>query len=193
MKTVLFIDGENFIFKIEDSLIASGIIKKKISSENIDLKKLVSLALSSYQIDEINFYNAKLRQFGPTLKKSQELILKQRVLKTTLEKQGVNFIIAGTVQPQQISANKFTFNEKGVDVRIAVDMVTYSCDKIMDRAILCSSDSDLLPAVRELRKREVEVVYVGFENIPNIALSKNSNKTVLIRNAEISQVVPILP
>ena len=98
--------------------------------------------------------------------KSLKLIQEQRILKTNLEKQGFTFVLAGNVRPQIITVNgksKTIFREKGVDVRLAVDLVSLSCDKVIDRAIMCSSDSDLQPAIAEARKRGVEVVYLGFE------------------------------
>ena len=88
---------------------------------------------------------------------------------------------------------KTIFREKGVDVRLAVDLVSLSCDKSIDRAIICSSDSDLQPAIAETRKRGVEVIYLGFENSPNKGLTFTTHRTVLFRNSEIAQAIPILP
>jgi len=55
----------------------------------------------------------------------------------------------------------------------------------MKTAIIASSDSDLQPAVKELKKRGVEQVYLGFEIDPNKGLSYTTNRTILIRNAEV--------
>ena len=194
MKTQLFIDGENFIYKIEDALLSQGFEKNKISSENIDLKKLIKFAFPDLKLDKLKFYSAKLKFYKESAKKSKELILKQRILKTNLEKQGFEFILAVNVRPQMVKVDgksKTIFKEKGVDVRIAVDLVSLSCDKDIDIAILCSSDSDLQPAVAEARKRGIEVVYLGFESNPNKGLTYTTNRTVLFRNNEIAQVVPI--
>jgi len=194
MKTYLFIDGENFIYKIEESIESQGISKHSVNIVNIDLKKLIALALPEYKLERKNFYSAKLQVHPETLTKSKKLILQQRILKTNLEKQGFEFILAGKVMPQVIKIDgktKTIFKEKGVDVRIAVDLVSLSCDKKMETAIICSSDSDLQPAISEVRKRGVEVIYLGFENTPNKGLTYTANKTVLFRNSEIKQVVPL--
>lgn len=193
MKAQLFIDGENFIYKIEDSLISQGVKKHEIDVTQIDLNKLISLALPTYKLDKKRFYSAKLQVHSDTITKSRELIVIQRILKTNLEKQGFEFILAGKVMPQEIKVygkSKTIFKEKGVDVRIAVDLVSLSCDKDIDTALICSSDSDLQPAIAELRKRGIEVIYVGFENSPNKGLTYTSNKTVLFRNSEIIQTIP---
>lgn len=197
--TYLFIDGENFLFKIENALIQEGCAKDKIDSIHINLSKLLALTISDVKITKSIFYAAKLREyreFPETLKKSKELIFKQRILKTSLEKQGFEFILAGNVRPQIVSFNsksRVTFKEKGVDVRIAVDLVSLSCDKVIKKAVICSSDSDLQPAIAEARKRGVEVVYLGFESNPNKGLMYTTNKTILFRNSEIKQCVPLLP
>jgi uncharacterized LabA/DUF88 family protein len=197
-KTYLFIDGENFLFKIEDALIQEGFEKNKIDSIHVNLVKLLTLAMPDEPIHKSIFYAAKLREyreFPETLKKSKELILKQRILKTSLEKQGFVFELTGNVRPQIVSFNgksRVTFKEKGVDVRISVDLVSLSCDKAIKKAIVCSSDSDLQPAVAEARKRGVEVIYLGFESSPNKGLMYTTNKTILFRNSEIKQCVPIL-
>lgn len=60
-----------------------------------------------------------------------------------------------------------------------------ACDKELKTAILCSSDSDLQPAIAELRKRNIEVIYLGFENQPNKGLTFTTNRTILIRNSEV--------
>lgn len=189
----MFIDGENFLHKLEDALLQQGIKKLNIDCTRIDLKKLIQLALPNEHIARSVFYAAKLHVHEESRTKSLKLIHEQRVLKTNLEKQGFMFVLSGNVRPQNVTVDgksKTIFREKGVDVRLAVDLVTLSCDKVIDRAIVCSSDSDLQPAIAEARKRGVEVIYLGFEMSPNKGLTYTTNRTVLFRNSEITQVVP---
>lgn len=190
--TYLFIDGENFLYKLESSLIAAGKAKETLDSVHVALKKLIRLSIPDIAIDKYIFYSAKLKMYPETKKKSQKLILQQRILKTSLEEQGFEFILAGNVRPQKVKGkSQIIFKEKGVDVRLAVDLVSLSCDKAITRAILCSSDSDLQPAVAEARKRGVEVIYLGFESDPNKGLMYTTNRTILFRTSEIKQCVPI--
>ena len=76
---------------------------------------------------------------------------------------------------------------KGVDVKIGVDLISLACDGNLKTAILCSSDSDLQPAISELRKRKVEVIYLGFEIGPNKGLVYTCNRTILLRNSEVME------
>lgn len=183
-QTVLFIDGENFLHKIKEALAEMKINLNKVDLSKFDFNYLFDRSLEEYKIPRKIFYGAKLHYHKETADKSIKLILFQRYLKTNLEKQGFEFLIAGNVRSQKIG-NKVVFREKGVDVKIAVDLVSFSADKILHTAIICSSDSDLQPAVTEARKRKVKVVYLGFEMKPNKGLAYTTDKMILFRNSEI--------
>lgn len=192
-QTFLFIDGENFFHKVEEVLKDKKIDSKKLDLTRIDLKKLFTKKLWDYKISKMFFYGARLHEYKDTLKKSRELIDFQRRLKINLEKQGFIFVMAGNVRGQTLTVNghkKVIFREKGVDVKIAVDLVALSCDRKINKAILCSSDSDLQPAVYELKKRKVKITYVGFEINPNKGLSYTTDETVLLKNSDIVAVCP---
>lgn len=97
-------------------------------------------------IDGENF----LHKVKDVLKKEDIRIKKNDLSKINLnfllEKQGFEFLIAGNVRGQKVTVDgktKIIFREKGVDVKIAVDLVSMAADKIIKTAILCSSDSDL--------------------------------------------------
>ena len=187
-KTSLYIDGENLRHYVQDVLREKNIPKKDAILLNIDLSQLLDKVLKGTKIYRKNQYSARLKQYKETPKKSKELIQKQRALKTKLEKQGFDFIMSGNVRPQKVVINrksKVIFKEKGVDVRIAVDLVVAACDKKIKTAIICSSDSDLQPAIREIKNRGVRVVYLGFEINPNKGLMYTANRAILIRNSEV--------
>ena len=184
MKNILLIDGENFKSKIKYSLYKNDVVWHKFN-----FKGLFDLVLNGFDIDKAVFYFAKVKIHQDTKKKSKELVEKQRLLKTHLEKQGFKVVFAGRVRgfKENIILGKkiLIFKEKGVDVRIAVDMVSIACDKIFNQIILGSSDSDLQPAINEVKNRGVQIVYLGFEDKPNKGMSYNSHKTILVRNSEI--------
>ena len=184
---VLFVDGENFLHKIEEVCKLEGVLKNKANVAIVDLNKLFKDSLKSFDIHRKIFYVAKLHIHSDTKKKSEELIKLQRKLRNSLVNQGYEFVIAGNVRAQRVDS-KIVFREKGVDVKIAVDLVSLACDKKLTTAILCSSDSDLQPAIKELKERDVEVVYLGFEASPNKGLTYTTDRTILLRNHEIVDV-----
>ena len=187
MDTVLLIDGENFKGKIRSVFKEAG--KEKPVWHEYDFKGLLEKVLNEIKIDRKIFYFARVKEHESSKEKSKELIEEQRLLKTHLEQQGFEVILSGRVRGHIEEGPKgkkvLIFREKGVDVKIAVDTVSWVCDKKVKEIVLCSSDSDLQPAIKEVRDRSVSCVYLGFEAQPNKGLSFTTNRTILIRNSEI--------
>lgn len=189
-KCILFIDGENFLHKVEEVLKEKRIDKRKTDLAFIDLNKLFQDPLKGLSISRKIIYVARLHFHPETKKKSEELIKFQRKLRNNLVNQGYEFIIAGNVRAQKVG-KRIIFREKGVDVKIGVDLVSLACKKQLETAILCSSDSDLQPAVAELKERLVEIVYLGFETNPNKGIMYTTSRTILLRNPEVIEACNI--
>ncbi|MEK7664729.1 MAG: NYN domain-containing protein [Patescibacteria group bacterium] len=188
--TILFIDGRNFISKI-NSIFNS---EKEINFSSYNFSGLFDKVLSDIKVDRKIFYIGKIIKHKETAEKSEKLIQKQRRLKNNLEKQGFEVVYGGRVrgfEERCPAGHKFlSFREKGVDVRIAVDMITFAENDELKTAIICSSDSDLQPAIMELKNKKIERIYLGFENMPNKGLTFTTNRTILIRNSEVVEFLP---
>ncbi len=191
METVLLIDGENLKGKIK--AVFSENKKEKPTWHEYDFKSLFDTVLKGLTINRKVFYFARIKEHESSKEKSQQLIEEQRLLKTHLEQQGFEVILSGRVRGQmedgQNGKKVLVFKEKGVDVKIAVDMVCLACDSKVKGIILASSDSDLQPAIKEVRNRKVECVYLGFEAQPNKGLSYTTNRTILMRDSEVLECV----
>ncbi len=183
----MLIDGENFKRKLGAVLRSSD--NKRPAWHEYNFKGLFDKVLKDIKIDRAIFYFARVREHPDTKEKSKNLIEEQRLLKTHLEKQGFEVMLSGRIRDQMedgfLKKKVLVFKEKGVDVKIAVDMVSWSCDEKVNSIILGSSDSDLQPAIQETRRRGVECVYLGFEKEPNKGLTFTTDRTILIRNSEI--------
>jgi len=191
-KIALFIDGENLRHYVESIIQENGYRKEDYSMLDIDFNKMFSGPLNRLVVSKKIYYSGKIQFVQETEKISNFLIEKQRSLKAKIEKQGFTFLIAGKVRPQIVSKNgkeKIIFKEKGVDVRIAVDLIKTSVDKNFQTIILCCSDSDLQPAIKEARLRGLKIIYLGYENIPNKGITYTTDKTILIRNSEIIEAL----
>jgi len=189
---ILFIDWENFRKKLEAVLEKEKAHKPKWSEYNF--VGLFSSVLPDIKIDKKIFYAAKISLHPLTLNKSKELIEEQRLLKTYLERQGFEFIYGGRVRGIVIPNNKgkknVIFREKGVDVQIAVDILTLAFRRELLTAIIASSDSDLQPALKVLRNSEIDCIYLGFELEPNKGLLYTTKRAILIRNSEVIKFLP---
>ncbi len=190
MNTILLIDGENFKGKVRAVFHEAG--KGKPTWHEYNFGGLLEKALAGITLGRKVFYFARVKEYEGSREKSKQLIEEQRLLKTHLERQGFEVILTGRVRGQMEDGHSgkkiLVFKEKGVDVKIAVDMVSLACNKKIEEIILGSSDSDLQPAIKELRDRNVRCIYLGFENQPNKGLSYTTHRTILIRNSEILEL-----
>lgn len=187
-QTTLFIDGENFIHKIDEVVKSAHGKQHHIDLSQLNFHNLFEQTLREFGINKKLFYAAKLKMHPETKEKSIKLIQQQRKLRNALIGQGFEFIVSGNVRGQKVQIDgksRVIFKEKGVDVKIAVDLVSMAADKLVKNAILCSSDSDLQPAIKEVQRRGVEIIYLGFEFQPNKGIMFTANRTILFRNSEV--------
>jgi len=78
-------------------------------------------------------------------------------------------------------------HEKGVDIQIAVDMLINSYENRIDRIILISSDTDLIPAIKQVQKLGKQVTYVGFKHKPSRALINICSDYVLLSRRDLDE------
>lgn len=55
------------------------------------------------------------------------------------------------------------FEQKGVDMRIGLDIAAFSTSKAADRIILITADTDCIPAMKHGRKAGLQIVLAGFD------------------------------
>jgi uncharacterized LabA/DUF88 family protein len=56
------------------------------------------------------------------------------------------------------------FEQKGVDMRIGLDIATYSASGCVDRIVLVSNDTDCVPAIKHGRKAGLQIVLIELPN-----------------------------
>jgi len=190
----LYIDGENFLFKVADILKSAKLIKEKSDITRLKVSYLKDILGKVNKIGQVQFYSAKLHFYteSNTLRKKSEILIEsQRRLKRYLTNDGAEFVMSGHVRLQNFvpadknHREKVSFKEKGVDVRLAIDIMADVCDGKTKTIFLASSDSDMIPVVREAQKRKCRVIYVGFATQPNHGLIVACDQSILFRDDEI--------
>jgi uncharacterized LabA/DUF88 family protein len=176
--TVVYVDGENLLHRVEDVLSARKMISHKTEITHFDLAGLVTQLLPEEDEVEIRYYGTKLRSAGisdsATKLKAERMIDSQRRLKRDLDKQGVVFIASGNLRVKDgvicrsCGHQETVFQEKGVDVRLAVDLVREA--RKDGHQVILSSDSDLLPAIKAAKEAGSRITYLAFEETVNRAL-----------------------
>lgn len=90
MRTVVYVDGQNFLYKAADVLIAAGKIAEKQELHTISLRKLLEELLQENEV-EIRYYGTKLKKHRHTPEieaKSRVMIDSQRRLRRIRQVEG---------------------------------------------------------------------------------------------------------
>jgi NYN domain len=182
---IAFIDGENTKGRIRDVFLK---YKFPVPEWNTyDFKRLFDEVFRLHPVSDRRFFRALPKHHPDIRKESEDLLLAYRNLGGHLHRQGFEVVKAGTLRADYRNEydKKPRYREKGVDVSLAVAMVSLACDSKLETAYLIASDSDYQPAVAEVRKRNKKVVYVGFEVNPNLGLIAKTNDRLIISDVDV--------
>ena len=195
MKTVVYIDGQNFLYKAAEILAKFGLVAEKQNLTALDIASLMKKVLNDETID-IRFYGVgRIKRRGDLgqdiLDKSIRFSDNLRRIRNSLAKQNIEYVESGKLKVRDSDTCKtcgnkdYRFQEKGVDVGIAVAMVKDAFLNKVDRIVLVSSDTDLIPAVLLAKEANKEVVYIGFSDRLTRALVDEATSTQALREEEI--------
>lgn len=198
LKTTIYIDGQNFLYGVAASLKETGIISDKQEISSIDIPFLFSNILQEplKNLNDIRYYGvSKIKRqeaYGERmLEKSIHFAENLRKLRNCLAKTGVKYIPCGQLRPRNVDKCKncgfedYKFQEKGVDVGLAVDIVRDVMSGQTNHVVLASSDTDLVPAVRVAKDKGAKITYISFDKMIIRSLFALSNSTITIRRHEI--------
>ena len=196
----IFIDGGNFhhlVFK-----------KLNIKELNFSFEKFSNFLINGRELTELGkrFYIGTVREREGD-KYSKEAMSRQTKLFSILKKDGWQLKTSKLrsrlekvmIDNRTVDYNKLykkgikfvEFNrmrEKGIDVKIATDLIIGALDDKYDTAILVSSDSDLIPAIDIVKNRfNKKVEYIGFsitdDTKPSLAMIGRTNiQRILVKS-----------
>ncbi len=173
-----FIDGNNLYFKLK----TMGV--RDHGGRQFDYFGFIKWLAGERKVGVRSYYIGELRD-DPKEERIHELYVRQQELFAYLASKDQKFnVVRGFLMP----AGE-TFREKGVDVRMAIDMVVGAYEDQYDTAIMVSSDSDLVPAILNVKRQGKQVEYVGFRHEPNHALRNIASATRLLNRREAEQFV----
>ena len=170
---IILIDGSNFFFKLKD----------------LGLNRLLAFDFSAFApslalgnaVRATRYYVGRIRTDGSA--PAQRVFDEQQRFLAHLKKHHVAYSLGYLLKTDS------GFHEKGVDVNIAVDMLVAAYTKQCERIILVSSDTDLLPAIKQARAQGVIVEYIGFAHKPSVALVANCSASRLLTKETLAPFV----
>lgn len=174
-RVAVYIDGSNFYGYLKDKEINFP------KGTKFDFKEFVDFLVSDKrQLVSKRYYTGVFRNLDGD-DKSRNLVSGQQKFFSNLKNDGFA-IKRGRIMP----IDK-VYKEKGTDVKIAVDLIVGAVDNLYDTAILVSSDTDLIPAVRYVKYKNKKIEYVGFAHSPSLGIQKYANLSILLLPRDIEK------
>jgi len=165
IKDLVIFDGSNFYHHAKK-------LSPKTHLTDFNYRKLAELIAGSKNI-KVEYCVGEIRQEKHN-KKSIKMYANQQALFYNLEKQHI------LIKKGYMLKNKNIYHEKGVDVRIAIDIIRGAMKNEYRSCFIVSSDTDLIPAIIDAKREDKKIIYVGFKYSVSNALKANCSKTVLI-------------
>jgi len=175
-RIAVFIDGSNLYFKL-----------KSLKLDNLsrfDFRGLANWLARERKIISIGYYIGAVRARQDDAK-GQKMRRAQINLFNFLGSKHQKIII----HRGYLMENDGMFHEKGVDVKIATDLLVGAYENLYDEAIVISSDTDLIPAMKKIKQLGKKVEYIGFGHQPSLALQKFATISRLLIKEELEQFV----
>ena len=177
-RVAVYIDGSNLYHKLKDLAVENTL--------DFNYRALSDYLARGRKVVSYRYYIGVVRAKTGNVK-ANKMRMEQQKLFSNLEKQGF------CIKQGYLMENGGKFHEKGVDVKIAIDMLIGAYDNLYDVAILISSDTDLILAIKHVKYLKKEIEYIGFSHRPSFGLQKNvSLSRLLIKDDLLPFMAPVL-
>jgi uncharacterized LabA/DUF88 family protein len=164
-KVVVLIDGFNFyhsIRRLQKSLESS----RKTSFNYlkwVDLHKLSSLFIrKNEKLIDVYYFTAYAHWLKDN--KASSPLVRHKIYTKFLQSKGINVILGKfkqtTKKCHQCKKHYNTYEEKETDVNISVIAMQLLAEKEIDKLIILSADSDLIPPARKWQEQNQEVSFL---------------------------------
>lgn len=160
-RAMIFIDGSNFYHSL----------KKSFTTARIDIEKFCNKLALRRQLEGIYYYTASINQNDFPIQYSAQ----QKFL---MKLSQINHLHLFMGRLEKHEDNQLL--EKGVDVKLAVDMLMKAVKNEYDTCFLVSNDADFVPAIEEIQKLNKTVIHVTFPKMLSFHLDKICDRTILI-------------
>lgn len=193
----VYIDGENMRHRLVSVLLHSGRIHDSDDWFKADVRQLITHALGETP-EQISYYTTRIKQpeyeIPDKLRdKITEIQESHRRWIADLTNQGIRIVKAGLLKVRESSAcvhcgkRTLLLQEKGVDVRMATEMVMAAVHDGAKTIVVMSSDADMIPALEVIRRAGTKVIYLCFDDEKNEAIETVADQTVTYSRHDIIQ------
>ena len=170
-KVVVYIDGSNTYNKLKKL----GLPEE---DKRFNFSAFVSHIVGEQQLVSKRYYVGIVRNHDGS-ERSEKLVRKQQQFLETLRSTSFE------IKKGKIMYDGGRIREKGVDVKLAIDLVIGAADNLYDTAVVVSSDTDLIPAIKYARYKKKNVEYVGFAGAPSLGMIKECGSQQLFAKEDL--------
>ncbi|MDO8555416.1 MAG: NYN domain-containing protein [bacterium] len=161
-EVAVYIDGGNTYRRLK----SLGVPNK---SSRFDYSAFVEHLVGDRSLVSKRYYIGIVKNVDGS-EKAEKMVKNQQKFLNSLRTEGFE------VKPGRIMYDDGSIREKGVDVKLSVDLVIGAVDNMYDTAIVMSSDTDIIPAIKYIRKaKKKNVEYIGFGATPSFGMIKESS------------------
>jgi len=146
-RIAVFIDGSNLYYSLKD-----------LNIRKINFKKLLSILSDKKLLTCTYYYNASLNR-GIDEKKYWE---QQKFFDILRKLPDFNVVLCRMRKHKK--DGKISFDVKGDDVYLAVDLVSGAYENLYDIAVIISGDEDFVPAIQKAQKLGKKVINAYFNS-----------------------------
>lgn len=191
----ILIDGENLRHQIAHVLQSAQKLKDKNGYFKFDLRGFLAEALHKNKENaKVVYYTTRIKQpkqkVPAKLQKRIDIISDaNRRWVADLTNQNIRVVKAGYLRVRESSVcvhcgkKTLGLQEKGVDVRVATDLVLAAHDKNQQSLVLGSSDSDIAPAIEAAGKLGLKTTYFCYGGWLNRSVAAQASKTITFDDA----------
>jgi len=170
-----YYDGSNFYHHIKNNYGITNVNFSDMTNQLLDLNKEELLKIKYFNCpvnrqEDPQVYGDQLRFFEKIKKTPLLELLLGRLVKRPLNKMNINCQTCGHQKSDSLKcpmckreilvSNCFKYTEKGVDVKLAINLLLDALNNRYDTALLFSSDADYVPAVKYIVKNlKKDVIY----------------------------------
>ena len=191
----VFIDGENLRHRLVSVLHQEKLLGDRDDLFQVDVLGLIHQALPEAP-EGISYFTTRIKQPKfeipePLVRKITSIQEAHRRWIAMLTNQGLRIVKAGNLKVKESNAcyhcgrRTMVLQEKGVDVRLAAEVVMAAVHDNEKDIVVLSSDADMIPALEIARKAGARITYLCFDEETNHAMVAATDKTVTYTREQI--------
>lgn len=171
-RVAIYIDGGNTYQRLKESEMPE-------QGKRFDYSSFVDHLVGKRKLTSKRYYVGIVKNYNNT-EKGEKMTRGQQKFLAGLEFEKFH------IKRGRIMYDGNNIREKGVDVKLAVDLVVGATDDLYDTAVIISSDTDLIPAIKYVvSAKGKRIEYVGFSSNPSFGLLKESTDRRLFSKTDL--------